>query len=170
MKRNSILVLGFGMLAGMALLMPACGDDEPTKTDAAAKKDVGAAGGAIGTGGAVGVGGAVGTGGVMGTGGATGAGGTTTVVPDAGLDVATGGDDGPAPGRDGRPDVARPEGRIPDGGSTGIDGESLEVSQPDTRPIDGAGIDGAQVKPDVAIGQDGVPPAVDTGSLDSVGQ
>jgi len=98
MKRNSIFAIGFGMLLGVSLLTPGCGDSGSTaKKDGSldVKKDTGSAdgggtggvkgtGGALGSGGAVGSGGARGSGGAVGTGGALGTGGSTGV--DAGLD------------------------------------------------------------------------------------
>lgn len=104
MKRNSILVLGLGMLLGAGLLTPGCGSDDGgsgTGKDgggsADAKKDGVSTGGAIGTGGTVlGSGGAIGTGGstsrdggfggTTGSGGATGTGGSTSVNMDGGVD------------------------------------------------------------------------------------
>lgn len=99
MKRNSLLALGFGVLLGVGLLTPACGDSgDSGKKDASldVKKDSGATGGArtggttgsggARTGGTTGAGGTVSSGGTSGRGGAGGSGGTGG-SSDAGIDV-----------------------------------------------------------------------------------
>ena len=63
MQRNSILALGFGVLLGVGLLTPGCGDSGGgTKKDGStdAKRDTGATGGSTARGGATGTGGASG--------------------------------------------------------------------------------------------------------------
>jgi hypothetical protein len=179
MKRNSLLALGFGVLLGVGLLTPGCGDSgDSGKKDASAdvKKDSGATGGSR-TGGTTGSGGAR-TGGTTGSGGArtggttgsggsgsggtgaggTGAGGTGGSAIDGGLDT----------GADTRTDVR------------GTDAIDVPIQNPevgnDTRVlldvggIDGQGIDAPVL--DTAIDESAVDTApgevqIDTTGLDS---
>lgn len=136
MKRNSLLVLGFGLIAGAGLLAPGCGDDNPKKGtgldgSADVKKDSGSGIDLKGTGGALGTGGAIGTGGSMGMDGAAGAGGSdggsvkldTGTGPEPSVDGSivnrdVGGNDAvdaPLPGLDGPTDTTKLDVRLDTG-------------------------------------------------------
>jgi len=153
MMRNSVLVLGLGVLLGGGLLVQGCGDSgSSSKKDGSSDvREAGplsdargtggrstggatGAGGAVGTGGAVSTGGVIGAGGAVGTGGATGAGGATGV--DGGRQDG-GGVDGPAVKFDSSVDQ----------GSTGNDAVDVPITT------------------DTAL--DGGAPTLDTGSIDS---
>jgi len=163
MKRSSILAIGFGMLLGVGLLTPGCGDSGGGSKDASAdaKKDALSTGGVRGTGGSVGsggtratggsgggsggvagsggTGGSAGSGGTAGSGGSSGTGGAT-ILDDGGpkLDVAPDGrrDTNADQGSSDARDVAiqDPETGI-DMGPVQLDTGSVDVS------IDQAGID-----------------------------
>lgn len=160
MNRNTLVVLGLGMLLGAGLFAPGCGDDNTAspkrdgavdgKADSAAGGSGGSTGGVKGTGGVMSTGGTTGVdSGAGGTGGATGTGGSTTVLPDAGPDVKFDA-------------VIKDVGDVPsDKSLPNPDGE-LDRPATETGPIDG-GLDGA-VQLDAQI--DGG--ALDTG-IDSQG-
>ena len=176
MKRNSVLVLGLGILLGAGLLAPGCSDDDKGGTTPShdsgidskgidASRDTGATGGVKGTGGALGTGGAVldgaidivsGTGGAVGgapgTGGSTGAGGSIKL--DGGVDLGTivpvdGGHDATTPDtKDAELDIpiTNPDAAIDQ--AEGIDG--TVIPQVDTGSLDG-GIDSTVVSLDAGI-------------------
>jgi hypothetical protein len=154
MKRTYLLTIGFGMLLGVGMLTPGCGDsDDNGKKDSSVdtKKADGAApgiDGPKGTGGSItGAGGALGTGGstgIVGSGGSTGAGGSTT-IPDGGKDAVDAQpvrlDVGADRGSDSR-DVAIGEAGAE---TVRIDGSTDQVDAPASDvALDGpAGIDGS---------------------------
>ena len=146
MKRNSIFAIGFGVLLGVGLLTPGCGDSGTTKKDASgdAKKDGVSADGAASTGGVRGTGGSPGTGGATtAAGGAVGTGGATTGV-------------GGAPGTGGATGA---------GGATGVDA-GLDTPRLDVPGVDQRGTDTADVpliNPETGV-EGG--PRLDTGSVD----
>jgi hypothetical protein len=163
MKRNSLLVLGFGLLAGAGLMAPGCGDDNPKKGtgldgSADVKKDSGSGIDLKGTGGALGTGGAIGAGGAMGMDGAAGAGGS-----DGGmvyLDTGT----GPEPSVDGsivNLDVRRDLGGndAVDAPLPGLDGPT-DTTKLDVR-VDTATIDLKPVQLDGGV--DSTPVSLDSG-------
>jgi hypothetical protein len=165
MKRNSLLALGFGVLLGVGLLTPGCGDsDSDTKKDASAdvKKDASpdglkGTGGSTSTGGVKGSGGATGAGGTVGNGGATGAGGTV----GSGGATGTGGS-GPDGGLD--------TGLIDTRGADGSDAIDVPIQNPDgkkdTTPLlDVGGLDGTGIDaPALDTALDG--PALDTAAVE----
>jgi len=179
MKRNSILAFGVGVLLGVGLLTPGCGDSgSGAKKDGSAdardaKRDGVSTGGTVGTGGRTGTGGTVGTGGAPATGGAPGTGGGsgTGGAPGTGGASGTGGTTGvdAGLGADGSNDVVRRDGAIDQSGS---DTPDVPITNPDTAidtgpvlidtGLDGAGIDGTVI-PDVAIDQS----IVDVGAVDA---
>jgi hypothetical protein len=181
MKRTSILAIGFGMLLGVGLLTPGCGDSgSDSKKDGSldAKKDALSTGGAKGTGGAVGSGGARATGGSSGSGGVLGTGGSAG-APGTGGAQGSGGATTPVDaGRDGAPD-GRPD-TLAD--TRGTDSRDVSITDPetgaDTRAprldvgsqdvsLDQAGVD-SRVLLDTSVDQGTVDAEeIDTSALDS---
>jgi hypothetical protein len=173
MKRNSILVLGLGMLVSFGLLAPGCGDDGKkggTGTDGSidGKKDTGSAkGGTTGTGGATGKGGTTGSGGATGAGGATGVGGATGT---GGATTDGGPLTGPEPSLDGGPVRLDTNPPVDTKGTDAID---APIPNPDGE-ADGPGVDGAKLDGTVILqhasgldaGVDSTPGSVDA-ALDS---